>query len=354
MATMLTTLLVTSYFLSRAHFVGAESKECVDANSAGPSLTRSERIFSGVREASRFLGQMITTTDKTKSRSGDEVHVSTGTASTANNKRAPKEIELCVVGLGRTGSTSIYAALQQLGYTPLHDHERLEISDLLAAKFDDENPMSADDFATELGRRGFDAILYYGYDFVAWCVEHQRQIILTVRDDPKSWAESWLRVVPLLDYLEGKPFIWLKPVQQILPSMRYVCKDVPTAGRPDQYKELDVLMDGYEKHNSRIRSMVPTELLLEFNVKQGWAPLCSFLGKEDVIPNNSFPHVNDRVAMAAVLAIFGILSMCWPLLPLPFVVLIWILLRRLKRFCLGNTSSNGSMARNRKVSAKDS
>ena len=371
MASILTILrlLATYYYiLCRVNFVGAlpvvlaaetsvwkQQRDADIDKSAAPSPTLSKRIFSGVREASRFLRQMVVTSDNTSQNSG---RVSTSTLSVAS-KRTPKEIELCIVGLGRTGSTSIYTALQQLGYSPLHDHERLEIADLLAAKFDDENPMSIDDFATELGRRGFDAILYYGYDFVAWCVQNERKVILTIRDDPKGWAESWLRVVPLLDYLEGKPFIWSKIVQQILPSMRYVCKDVPTAGRPDQYKDLGVLMEGYGKHNARIRSMVPRDLLLEFNVKQGWEALLDFLGKDDVIPNNSFPHVNDRVTMAAVLTIFGILSLCWPLLPLPFVVLLLIALRKLKEFLFGDrsrastSSSNERVQGNRKISEKD-
>jgi hypothetical protein len=36
---------------------------------------------------------------------------------------------------------------------------------------------------------------------------------------------------------------------------------------------------------------VPAERLLVFEVKQGWAPLCKFLGKP--IPARPFPHLND-------------------------------------------------------------
>ena len=34
-----------------------------------------------------------------------------------------------------------------------------------------------------------------------------------------------------------------------------------------------------------------TESFLEFNVKEGWGPLCTFLGKEE--PGTPFPRVND-------------------------------------------------------------
>lgn len=40
-----------------------------------------------------------------------------------------------------------------------------------------------------------------------------------------------------------------------------------------------------------IRSKVLPERLLNFNVEQGWAPLCNFLGKE--APDEPFPRVND-------------------------------------------------------------
>ena len=35
---------------------------------------------------------------------------------------------------------------------------------------------------------------------------------------------------------------------------------------------------------------VPKDQLLIFNVKDGWEPLCSFLGKD--IPDKKFPHKN--------------------------------------------------------------
>ncbi|CAK8689030.1 unnamed protein product [Clavelina lepadiformis] len=34
----------------------------------------------------------------------------------------------------------------------------------------------------------------------------------------------------------------------------------------------------------------PKDRLLVYNVKEGWGPLCKFLGKE--IPNKEFPHEN--------------------------------------------------------------
>lgn len=41
-----------------------------------------------------------------------------------------------------------------------------------------------------------------------------------------------------------------------------------------------------------IRDLVPKERLLEWNVEDGWQPLCEFLGKN--IPEESFPRANDK------------------------------------------------------------
>jgi len=39
-----------------------------------------------------------------------------------------------------------------------------------------------------------------------------------------------------------------------------------------------------------IRGLVPPERLLEWNIADGWEPLCKFLGKP--APNIEFPHAN--------------------------------------------------------------
>lgn len=47
----------------------------------------------------------------------------------------------------------------------------------------------------------------------------------------------------------------------------------------------------YERHNTEVRDGVPPERL-EYDVSEGWAPLCTFLGVEQ--PEEEFPRRNDR------------------------------------------------------------
>lgn len=44
-----------------------------------------------------------------------------------------------------------------------------------------------------------------------------------------------------------------------------------------------------------MQAAVPAERLLVFNVTQGWAPLCAFLGC--AVPDQLYPRVNDKEAM---------------------------------------------------------
>ena len=46
----------------------------------------------------------------------------------------------------------------------------------------------------------------------------------------------------------------------------------------------------YHEHNARVRSVIPQEKLLVFNVLEGWKPLRDFLGVE--VPKLSFPREN--------------------------------------------------------------
>lgn len=48
----------------------------------------------------------------------------------------------------------------------------------------------------------------------------------------------------------------------------------------------------YMDHYAHIRSKVPKERLLKFHSKDGWEPLCAFLGKP-VPKDEQYPRVND-------------------------------------------------------------
>lgn len=56
---------------------------------------------------------------------------------------------------------------------------------------------------------------------------------------------------------------------------------------------------GYLDHYTHVRSAVPKRRLLEFESKDGWEPLCKFLGKD--VPAGPYPRVNDADATVKLL-----------------------------------------------------
>ena len=54
-------------------------------------------------------------------------------------------------------------------------------------------------------------------------------------------------------------------------------------------------MAALEKWEAHVKASVPPDNLLVFECREGWEPLCAFLGVP--VPNEPFPHVNEGAAM---------------------------------------------------------
>ena len=77
---------------------------------------------------------------------------------------------------------------------------------------------------------------------------------------------------------------------------------------------------GYEEWIQEAKRLVPETQLLIFNVKQGWEPLCRFLGKP--VPETPFPRVNTRNDIAIGWYAMRIIALTYPfLLMMPLLLL---------------------------------
>ena len=54
----------------------------------------------------------------------------------------------------------------------------------------------------------------------------------------------------------------------------------------------------YDGHNADIKKLIPSEQLLVYDVREGWDPLCKFLGVP--VPDEPYPNLNDTQAMRAI------------------------------------------------------
>lgn len=72
----------------------------------------------------------------------------------------------------------------------------------------------------------------------------------------------------------------------------------PMRALADKYQQCvwngDFPSNGHEQfreHNKLVRSLAPKDRFLEWDVKEGWGPLCAFLEKD--IPAVPFPRADD-------------------------------------------------------------
>ena len=59
-----------------------------------------------------------------------------------------------------------------------------------------------------------------------------------------------------------------------------------------KFEDRDAAIRIFAEHNRDVVATIPTQRLLVFDVKEGWEPLCAFLGVP-VPAGEPFPHVND-------------------------------------------------------------
>jgi hypothetical protein len=124
------------------------------------------------------------------------------------------------------------------------------------------------------------------------------QVILTVRD-PARWYESARatiyaateqRTATWPARLLSGLLAWLDPrAGNGFRTVRETVWDGTFAGR---FLDQDEALRIFAAHNADVQATVPAEHLLVFDVKQGWDPLCAFLGLP-VPAGEPFPHVND-------------------------------------------------------------
>jgi len=239
------------------------------------------------------------------------------------------EIKIVGLGLGRTGTTSLAIALEILGYQVVHDDEQPEITDLFDAWEEDEIDM--DEVHEILGLRGFNATFKTAnYKWVAR--NEDVKAILTVRDNPDKYVKSWLVAAPFLEIIKQRPFTWMETVDILLPSLEAEYTMETTGGDPENYLNPEVLRQNYVEYIENVINTIPSDRLLQFNVKQGWGPLCEYLGHP--IPEGiPFPHVHTRAKLEGEMYFLRLITWIWPLafiIPLILFGMLFRLIRTIK------------------------
>jgi hypothetical protein len=242
-------------------------------------------------------------------------------------------------GFGRTGTTSLKAALQELGFGQSYslsevfanpEHVRVwETAGGLAGEEVDWEEFLADyEVAVDWPACSFYEELMEAFP--------EAPVILTVRDPP-AWYESTRSTIYELRRLTTGPL----PVRAAFAFAELFVPGVAGAVRladrlvwedtfDGRFEDRAYAMEVFMRHNEAVRRRVPPERLLVFDVREGWAPLCDFLGIE--VPDEPFPRLNEAQKMRRRLLGHVALSAAAPALAvLTGVAVTVFLLRRVAR-----------------------
>ena len=200
-------------------------------------------------------------------------------------------IEVIGAGFGRTATASLKRALEVLGFGPCdHMHENFDHPERFALW---REAMHRKDAGEPIDWR---PLLSDYRAVVDWPGEHfwrelasahpQAKVVLTVRD-PDRWCDSISTTIfPLLLHLA-------ETGGESLPGD--IILDRTFAHRTDDRAHV---MAVYAAHNEAVREEIGPDRLLVFDVKEGWEPLCAFLGLP-VPDGEAFPHLNDTAEFKA-------------------------------------------------------
>ncbi|CAG5104155.1 Oidioi.mRNA.OKI2018_I69.chr1.g1119.t1.cds [Oikopleura dioica] len=145
------------------------------------------------------------------------------------------------------------------------------------------------------------------------------KVILTVRDSTEVWKNSFIPFLENVNKQFGNPGFWLYhrtiAMGWTSPNMNRANWTTHEVMKKGFFRNCDqdffpapwtvftgeqmikimkpyweAAVDQYESHNRRVQEIVPAERLLVWNPKDGWEPLCKFLGKP--VPDKPIPHDN--------------------------------------------------------------
>ena len=191
------------------------------------------------------------------------------------------ELKVVGAGVGRTGTHSLKLALEQLLEAPCH--HMIEI-------LGDPGQIPAWTDAIEGRPVDWSTMLLRYRAIVDWPgAAFWREIsgaypdalvLLSVRD-PESWYVSASNTIFLaFDHMPPEVAPWMTEVRKLLRER--FC---------DRLDDRSAMIDAYVRHNDAVRAEVPANRLLEWNLGDGWAPICERLGV--AVPAEPFPVTNS-------------------------------------------------------------
>jgi hypothetical protein len=208
-------------------------------------------------------------------------------------------IKIIGAGFPRTGTNTLKCALEIIGISKSY-----HFKDLLL------NPENLHYWETlaQTGNTNWEEI-YEGYeasvDFPCypWYKEHMKQypdakVILTVRPFDKwytsvkstIWTAGPQSISEKISMLIKLPFD--PHLRKVIKCIKFVKGFLWEKQFQGRFLDKEFVESIWNQHIEEVIAYVPKEKLLVYDVRNGWAPLCEFLGIPE--PAEAFPHLNKK------------------------------------------------------------
>jgi hypothetical protein len=160
------------------------------------------------------------------------------------------------------------------------------------------------------------------------------KVILTVRD-PERWYESARRTIYGIQKTATSPIFSLGAL--FVPAMRRMRRAALMAADlawekmfDGRFEDRGHAIEVFERWNEEVKERVPPDKLLIYEVKEGWEPLCGFLGAK-VPEDKPFPHLNDAETFRRMIRRRLVLSVAVPTVAVSLAGLALLRLRKRRR-----------------------
>lgn len=208
-------------------------------------------------------------------------------------------LQVIGAGFGRTGTLSMKAALEQLGYDKCHHMLEVFASDEQLDMWHGISKGEAPDWDAVF--EGFEASVDFpSSSYWRELAEQypEAKIILTTRSFDSWYDSAYETIWPVSRDIPG----WLTAVPKVrkIKEMTFgaIWDRLFNGGLEDKQSTRRV----FEQHEADVKAAFPAERLLIFHPKEGWEPLCTFLDKP--VPDTEFPNVNDRAEFKKRIGMF--------------------------------------------------
>jgi hypothetical protein len=215
-------------------------------------------------------------------------------------------LQVIGAGLGRTGTSSLKAALEELDFGACYHMIELLTHPEQVHYWESASRREPVEWASLF--EGYQAIVDYpGCRYYRELLEQypDAKVVLSVRS-PDTWWESVRETI----YQVGRPSAGDSPPSPLpFPGdprlfariFQMVGRDIWETDFGGRFEDRDYAIEVFNRHNAEVQRAVPADRLLVYQVKEGWEPLCRFLNVP-VPEGKPFPRFNDREAFRSRLA----------------------------------------------------